>query len=102
MQTSSFTQNRIRNRNHIQEVKNSAFASLLIRYMDGEIADRSWNQIMNTIDQSGLTGTERMAFARFMNEMIEDAPNVDLHLPKPEEIEELMTLIRTSNSNTRH
>ena len=72
----------------------SSFTDLLLRYMDGQIADRSWDKIMKTIDQEGLTTTERMAFARFMNEVIDDASSVALHVPGPSEMKELLSEIR--------
>jgi len=96
MQTSSFKfpPKRTQKNTPIQKDESSAFTTLLIRYMDGRIADRSWKQIMKTFDQGGLSGTERMAFARFMTEIIDDTPTVDLHVPNPAETEELMSQIR--------
>ena len=76
----------------------SSFTNLLLRYMDGQIADRSWDKIMKTIDQEGLTTKERMAFARFMNEVIEEAPSVALHVPKPAEMEDLLSEVRKSQN----
>ena len=94
MQTFSLSQKLSRNLSKKSSKRTSAFTSLLMRYMDGQIADRSWKQIMKTFDQGGLSTTERMAFARYMNEVIDDGSSIDLHVPMPEETEELMSQIR--------
>ena len=60
--------------NHHQPA--SSFTHLFMRYMDGQIGDRSWKKLMRSFDQGGLTKTEKQAFARFMNEVIADAPSV--------------------------
>jgi len=72
----------------------SSFTNLLLHYMDGQITDRSWDKIMKTVDQEGLTRKERMAFARFMNERIEDPSSDSLHVPGPAELEQLLSEIR--------
>ncbi len=73
----------------------SSFENLFLRYVNGQIADQSWKEMMQTFDHKGVTVLERLAYARFMSEVIEDSGSEDLHIPKPEELEELLVDIRS-------
>jgi len=73
----------------------SSFEHLLVHYMNGQIAEHSWDQMMETFDHEGVPVFERMAFARFMSDVIADADAKDLNVPKPDELEELLVQIRS-------
>jgi hypothetical protein len=72
----------------------SSLEHLLVHYMSGEIADPSWERIMETFDHEGVTSFERMAFARFMSEVVAEGKGRELNVPKPEELDELLGEIR--------
>ena len=72
----------------------SPLENLLVRYMNGQIADQSWDRMMETFDHEGVTTFERLAYARFMNELISDAGPERLHVPMPKEMEELLVEVR--------
>ena len=74
----------------------SSFSALLARYMNGQIAERSWKKLMKTFDLAGVSSLERMAFARFMNEILADGDTDQLNVPKPAEMEELLSETRVS------
>ncbi len=76
----------------------SSFSALLARYMNGQIAERSWKKLMKTFDLAGVSSLERMAFARFMNEILADGDTDQLNVPKPAEMEELLSEIRVSRN----
>ena len=42
---------------------------LLALYIQGHIDEDSWTRIMKTIDQKGISYSERAAYARFLNEL---------------------------------
>jgi len=73
----------------------SSFEHLLVHYMNGQIAEQSWNQMMETFDHEGVPAFERMAFARFMSDVIADRNAMDLNVPKPDELEDLLVEIRS-------
>ena len=68
----------------------SSFENLFLRYVNGQIADRSWHRMMETFDHEGVTVFERMAFARFVTEVIDDLGSDELRIPGPDEMEELL------------
>jgi len=73
----------------------SSLSNLLIRYMDGQIAEQSWDDMMLTFDHGGMTTFERRAYARFMNDVIADTTANVLYIPKPDELEELLQETRS-------
>ncbi len=73
----------------------SSLTYLLIRYMDGQIAEQSWEKMMQTFDHGDMTTFERMAYARFMNDVIADTAVNALYVPKPDELEEILQEIRS-------
>ncbi len=73
----------------------SSLSNLLIRYMDGQIAEQSWEKMMHTFDHGGMTAFERMAYARFMNDAIADTAVHSVYVPKPDEMEELLQETRS-------
>jgi len=76
----------------------SSFSALLARYMNGQIAERSWKKIMRTFDLAGVSSTERRAFARFMNDMLAEGSTNRLNVPKPVAMEELLSDVRVSGN----
>jgi len=72
----------------------SSLEHLLAHYMSGEIADSSWERIMETFDHEGVSSFERMAFARYMSEVVAESQGRELNVPKPDELEELLGEIR--------
>ncbi len=73
----------------------SSLTNLLIRYMDGQIAEQSWEKMMQTFDNGDMTTFERMAYARFMNDVIADTAANALYVPRPDELEELLQETRS-------
>lgn len=73
----------------------SAFPVLLAHYMHGDINDSMWSRLMGLFDADGVTAPERMAFARFVNDLVAEAGEKSLYLPKEEEVKDLL-------SETRH
>jgi Ca2+-binding EF-hand superfamily protein len=78
--------------------RQSALSVLFSRYLNGDITERAWKKMMQTFDQEGVSATERMAFARFMSEVIDETEQTGLNVPKPEE----MTDILSGTRSTRH
>ena len=78
--------------------RQTAFSVLFSRYINGDITERVWKRMMRTFDHEGITATERMAFARFMTEVIDDEKDGRLNVPAPEEMSAILTDMRS----TRH
>ena len=72
----------------------SALAHLFIRYMEGQITQKSWERLMQNFDHQGMTTMERKAYARFMKDVIDDGMVQSLNVPKPDEMDELLHEIR--------
>ncbi len=72
----------------------SAIATLLSRYLTGEIGERVWNRIMKTIDFSGMSLYERRAYVRFMNDMADDGGLQLRAVPQPAEMSSILQDIR--------
>jgi len=64
----------------------TSFSSLLARYMQGQIAESAWTKLMTAFDAEGVTSTERMAYARFMNDMLTERARFALNIPADDEI----------------
>ena len=73
----------------------SSFSTLFARYVNGQITDKAFNKIMKTFDAIGISQNERIAFARFMNDMIVDGRD-KLNVPQPEEARDILTDMRGS------
>jgi len=67
-------------------LQQTSFSSLLARYMQGEIADTAWKKLMSAFDAEGVTSPERMAYARFMNEMLTERARQSLNIPVSDEM----------------
>ena len=78
--------------------RQSAFSLLFSRYLNGEITEKVWTKMMKTFDREGISATERMAFARFMSEMVDESGMGKLNVPAPEEMNDILTDMRS----TRH
>lgn len=76
----------------------SSLSALLARYMNGQIAERSWTKLMRTFDLEGISCFERMAFARFMNDVLDDGQSERLNVPKPLEMEELLNDLKKARN----
>ncbi len=58
--------------------------------MQGQIADTAWKKLMSAFDAEGVTSPERMAYARFMNEMLSDRGKSSLDIPVSDEMAGLL------------
>ena len=68
----------------------TSFSSLLARYMQGQIAETAWKKLMSAFDAEGVTSPERMAYARFMNEMLTERAKSNLNIPVGDEMAGLL------------
>ena len=73
----------------------SSFPVLLARYMHGDIPDTMWTRLMRLFDADGVTAPERMALARFVNELVAEGLDKSLQVPREEEVKDLL-------DDTRH
>lgn len=73
----------------------SSFPVLLARYVQGDINDSMWKRLMTLLDADGVTEPERMALARFVNEVVAENGQKSLFVPREEEVKDLL-------SETRH
>ncbi len=72
----------------------TAFASLFVRFMNGEIGDASWTRLMQIFDAGPATPEEREAFATFFSELLQEADTRDDSVPEEAEMEGLLQEIR--------
>lgn len=68
----------------------ASFPVLLARYMRGEIGDPVWSRLMQLLDASDVTGTERIALARFVNELVDEGGPEALSVPLESEAQDLL------------
>ena len=68
--------------------------TLLARYVNGKITDPSWEQLMSVFDAGDVTHPERLAMARFFNEVMDEMGPEALWTPKPDELQALLTETR--------
>ncbi len=73
----------------------SSFPVLLARYVQGDIDNSMWKRLMALLDADGVTEPERMALARFVNDVVSENGPQSLFVPKEEEVKDLL-------SETRH
>jgi hypothetical protein len=71
----------------------SSFSMLFARYVNGQINENAFKKMMHTFDSARINRTERLAFARFMNDMISEGRG-GLNVPRPEEAEDILTDMR--------
>lgn len=76
----------------------TSFSALLARYMQGQIGESAWRKLMTVFDAEGVTSRERMAFARFINEMLAERETIFSNIPSSDEVTGLLTAIRASQS----
>ncbi len=74
--------------------RQSALSVLFSRYLNGDITERAWDKMMKTFDHEGVSAKERMAYARFMTEVIDDSKRDKLNVPAPQEMSDILTDMR--------
>ena len=65
--------------------------------MRGQIGDSAWGKLMMIFDAENVTSSERMAYARFMNDMLADREKSLLHIPARDEATGILSDIRAKN-----
>ncbi|NQV71971.1 hypothetical protein HQ496_02525 [bacterium] len=78
----------------ISTLNQTSFSSLLARYMRGQIGETAWKKLMTAFDAEGVTSNERMAYARFMNEMLTERAQPSLNIPVGDEMAGLLVETR--------
>lgn len=56
----------------VPRMRTSALTLLMARYIAGEIADQIWGRISAFLDAETTTAEERLAFAAYMNEWLDE------------------------------
>lgn len=74
----------------------TSFSVLLARYMQGQIGEVVWTKLMRVFDAEGVTSRERMAYARFMSEMLAESEHSSLNIPVGDEMTGILSEIRAS------
>ncbi len=69
---------------------------LLARYVNGEIADRFWRRLMRTFDADEITTEERLALARFVNDLLSERGPRVVNIPRLEETTALLLATRAA------
>ncbi|QXD16875.1 hypothetical protein GQ464_008030 [Rhodocaloribacter litoris] len=72
----------------------SALPLLLARYVRGQIAEPAWHNLMHVFDAEDLTVPERLALAKFVNDLLVEQGRI-FQMPRPEEIRDLLAETRT-------
>lgn len=67
---------------------------LFARYVRGEIGDTIWSRLMQLLDDDDVTRTERLALARFVNEVVAEGGPAALLVPMEDEARALLGDIR--------
>lgn len=70
--------------------RHTAFPALLARYVRGEIGESVWNPLMHLMDEADVSSTERMAYARFVNDVVREGGPGALFVPKEDEARDLL------------
>jgi len=68
----------------------SALLMLLARYVNGQIADISWKKLMHVFDRAEMTSPERLALARFVNDLLAERRDNSINVPKLKETRALL------------
>ncbi|RMF58119.1 MAG: hypothetical protein D6746_10055 [Bacteroidetes bacterium] len=71
----------------------SALAVLLARYVRGQIAEAAWHNLMQAFDADEISGPERLALARFVNDLLSER-GAQAEIPRLEEIQDLLAETR--------
>lgn len=71
----------------------NAYATLLARYVAGDIAEQTLDTFCSTMDEADLTAAERLAMARFYLDALA-AGDTEHALPRPEEIADVLQIAR--------
>jgi hypothetical protein len=79
----------------VSNISPTSFSLLLAHYMRGQIAESAWEKLMLAFDSEGVTSPERMAYARFMNEMLTERARQSLDIPVGDEMNGLLVDTRT-------
>ena len=72
--------------------------SLLARYVTGQISDSQWQRLNRVLDAQGVTIGERMAYARFVNEAINEQSAWTPDRPVEDEMTGLLTELRATRA----
>ncbi len=72
----------------------SALPMLLARYVNGQIAEIAWHNLMRVFDTNEISFGERLALARFVNDLLMEKRTGSVHIPKIEEVMDLLTETR--------
>ncbi|MEM1041596.1 MAG: hypothetical protein AAGI91_03110 [Bacteroidota bacterium] len=72
-------------------VARPALPLLFAHYVAGKMAQSQWDQFADAFDEVEATAEERAAFACFY---LENAKDGDVKLPKPEELKDLLAVMR--------
>ncbi len=67
---------------------------LFARYVRGEIGDSIWSRLMHLLDDDDVTSNERLALARFVNEVVAEGGPSSLFVPMEDEARALLGDIR--------
>ena len=67
---------------------------LFARYVRGEIGDSIWSNLMHLLDGEDVTSNERLALARFVNEVVAESGPAALFVPRDDEARDLLDEIR--------
>jgi hypothetical protein len=73
----------------------AALPKLFARYVTGQITEPSWRNLMTLFDADTVTAQERMALAKFFNDLVEEVGPQALFAPRLEEAVALLV-------DTRH
>jgi len=76
--------------------RKTALSMLFSRYLNGDIHEGAWRKMMRTLDDESLQPNERIAFARYMNEMIAESQRDGFNIPAPEEVREILSASRAA------
>lgn len=71
----------------------NAYATLLARYVAGDIADEAMDTFCSAMDDADLSGSERLAMARFYLDAVA-AGETEHILPRAEEMADVLQIAR--------
>ncbi len=72
----------------------SALPMLLARYVNGQIAEIAWHNLMHVFDADEITSGERLALAKFVNDLLRERGTRAVNIPALDEIKDLLTETR--------
>jgi len=64
--------------------------------MRGQIGEPAWKKLMAIFDAEGVTSGERMAYARFMNDMLAERERMFMSIPAGDEATGILSDIRAN------